>query len=165
MIIQCINCDKKFEVNSSLIPNTGRNIQCGSCYYTWFYKFISKTPFLKNQEVNNEINIKDLEIIENNDENFDQEVKGHKDIIINEHDLPIEAKNVKPPKVSTSSNFSLGKFFSYFLVGIISFVALIIILETLKSPLSNIFPSLELKLYNLFETIIDMTLFFKNLLV
>ena len=37
MIIQCINCNKKFEVDSSLIPNNGRNIQCGSCNHTWFF--------------------------------------------------------------------------------------------------------------------------------
>ncbi len=37
MIIQCINCDKKFEVNSELIPNNGRTIQCGSCNHVWFY--------------------------------------------------------------------------------------------------------------------------------
>ncbi len=38
MIIQCINCNKKFEVNSNLIPSVGRNIQCGSCNHLWFFK-------------------------------------------------------------------------------------------------------------------------------
>ena len=38
MIIDCINCSKKFEVNSSLIPENGRTIQCGSCNHVWFYK-------------------------------------------------------------------------------------------------------------------------------
>ena len=37
MIIQCINCGKKFDVNSDLIPNYGRTIQCGSCNHVWFY--------------------------------------------------------------------------------------------------------------------------------
>ena len=37
MIIECISCDKKFEVNSNLIPNSGRTIQCGSCNYVWFF--------------------------------------------------------------------------------------------------------------------------------
>ena len=31
MIIECISCNKKFEVNSELIPDSGRTIQCGSC--------------------------------------------------------------------------------------------------------------------------------------
>ena len=38
MIIDCIKCDKKFEVNASLIPDGGRTIQCGSCNHVWFYK-------------------------------------------------------------------------------------------------------------------------------
>ena len=38
MIIQCVNCNKNFEVKSSLIPKNGRNIQCGSCNHVWFYK-------------------------------------------------------------------------------------------------------------------------------
>ena len=37
MIIECINCNKVFEVNSELIPENGRTIQCGSCNYVWFY--------------------------------------------------------------------------------------------------------------------------------
>ena len=40
MIIECINCHKKFEVESSLIPESGRKIQCGSCNHIWFYKEI-----------------------------------------------------------------------------------------------------------------------------
>ena len=38
MIIECINCNKKFEVDPNLIPITGRNIQCGSCDHIWFFK-------------------------------------------------------------------------------------------------------------------------------
>ena len=38
MIIDCIRCTKKFEVNASLIPDNGRTIQCGSCNHIWFYK-------------------------------------------------------------------------------------------------------------------------------
>jgi len=37
MIIGCINCKKVFEINSELIPENGRTIQCGSCNYVWFY--------------------------------------------------------------------------------------------------------------------------------
>ena len=38
MIIECVNCSKKFDVNSDLIPSNGRTIQCGSCGHVWFYK-------------------------------------------------------------------------------------------------------------------------------
>ena len=37
MIISCISCGKKFNVNSELIPSNGRTIQCGSCNHIWFY--------------------------------------------------------------------------------------------------------------------------------
>ena len=37
MIIECINCNKVFEVNSELIPENGRTIQCGSCNHVWFF--------------------------------------------------------------------------------------------------------------------------------
>ncbi len=37
MIIECISCNKKFDVNSELIPSSGRTIQCGSCNHIWFY--------------------------------------------------------------------------------------------------------------------------------
>ena len=51
------------------------------------------------------------------------------------------------------STFTFGKFLSYLIVLIISFIALIIILDTFKVTLSIFFPNLELILYNLFETI------------
>ena len=51
------------------------------------------------------------------------------------------------------------------LVSIITCIAIVIIMDTFKSPLTNIFPGVELLLYNLFETIEDMFLFFKNLLI
>ena len=38
MIITCIRCDKKFEVESSLIPEKGRLLQCNSCNHQWFFK-------------------------------------------------------------------------------------------------------------------------------
>jgi len=53
---------------------------------------------------------------------------------------------------------------SYLIVGIISFVALVIVLDTFKSPLSNIFPNLEFFLLNLLESLTDIFLFFENLL-
>ena len=56
------------------------------------------------------------------------------------------------------------KFFSYLIVCIISFVALIILLDTLKTPLINVFPRLEIILFNLFETLQDIKLFIIDLI-
>ena len=63
MIIECINCNKRFEVNSELIPSSGRTIQCGSCNHIWFFdpqkiaskhnqKIPKQTPSQKKTETN-----------------------------------------------------------------------------------------------------------------
>ena len=62
------------------------------------------------------------------------------------------------------TRFSVSKFLSYFLVFLITFIALIIVLDTFKSPLSRVIPELEIFLYNFFETLKDLYLFIKNLL-
>ena len=72
---------------------------------------------------------------------------------------PLVNKNIKIYGLKKSSN----KFFSYLVVFIISFVALIILLETFKTPLINVFPGLEHILFNLFETLKDIKLFIIDL--
>ena len=42
MIITCPSCDKKFNVDASLIPKVGRNLQCGFCDHKWFYTLPKK---------------------------------------------------------------------------------------------------------------------------
>ena len=69
----------------------------------------------------------------------------------------------KRPK--KNSSLRISKILSYLIVIIISFVAVILIIETFKSQLINIFPGLELILYNLFESIKDIVLFIKDLSV
>ena len=146
MIIQCINCHKQFEVNASLIPNNGRNIQCGSCNHTWFFKD-------NDNQVSSEITIADNTNHSLND--YLEKKTSIKDVK--------EVKNLsKNPKKKSFLSFS--KILSYIIVIIISFIALVVILDTFKSPLINIFPNLELLLYNLFETIKDVILFIKNLI-
>ena len=46
MIITCPNCNKQFKIDNSLIPDEGRDLQCGSCNHIWFYNI---------QESNNEV--------------------------------------------------------------------------------------------------------------
>ena len=65
----------------------------------------------------------------------------------------------KETKVSKNTENTGNKFFSYLIVFIISFVAIIILLDTLKNPLINVFPGLEIILFNLFETLQDIKLF------
>ena len=158
MIIDCINCTKKFEVNASLIPDNGRTIQCGTCNHVWFYK-----P--KIEQSKNEIK---TEVSSSNSNN--NVLENKEDDHANEKLLKTdETKNTEPSSNELineikKTTFSVSKFLSYFLVFLITFIALIIVLDTFKSPLSSIIPGLEIFLYNFFETLKDLYLFIKNLL-
>jgi len=70
---------------------------------------------------------------------------------------------IKKQALKTKGNFSFSKFLSYIIVLIISFVGLIIILDTFKFPLYKIFPNLEFLLFSFFETLVDIRLFIKDL--
>ena len=162
MIIDCTNCSKKFEVDSSLIPENGRTIQCGSCNHLWFYK-----PQIDTQndetifDASENQNKSEIEISLTNkefDENYKNQTEKEK---INTNKKLISDK--LKDKNTTKKSSGISKFLSYLLVSIISFVALIIILDTFKSPLSNSIPGLEIFLYNFFETLKDLYLFIKNL--
>ena len=151
MIIECINCNKKFEVNSDLIPSSGRTIQCGSCNHVWFFNKKESENFKPNIDKTN-ISPKIIE-----SENVDKAPtkKTKKDVF---------SKSSEIIKYEKKSNFTFSKFLSYLIVIIISFIGLIIVLDTFKSPLYNIFPNIEFLLYNLFETLKDIKLFIKDLI-
>ena len=38
MIITCNNCNKKFDIDSNLISDKGRLLQCAGCDHKWFFK-------------------------------------------------------------------------------------------------------------------------------
>jgi predicted Zn finger-like uncharacterized protein len=158
MIIDCINCTKKFEVNASLIPDNGRTIQCGTCNHVWFYK--PKIEQSKN-EIKTEVSSSKSNniVVENKEDDHANEKLLKTD----------ETKNREPSSNDLineikKTTFSVSKFLSYFLVFLITFIALIIVLDTFKSPLSSIIPGLEIFLYNFFETLKDLYLLIKNLL-
>ena len=156
MIIECINCNKKFEVNPELIPEKGRSIQCGSCNHKWFYK-------KEEQETTSEIN--DVATVDEikQEIKITEDVADEKKIIEEIVEDKIEFKQNNEEKPLKKSNI-LNKIISYLIVAIISFVALIIVLDTFKTPLNNIFPNLELILFNLYETFEDIGLFLKDLI-
>tara|TARA_Y100000741_G_scaffold284390_1_gene224109 strand:- start:265 stop:792 length:528 start_codon:yes stop_codon:yes gene_type:complete len=174
MIVTCPNCKKKFTIDPSLIPVEGRDLQCGSCDKVWFYKVDdqSENPLTLNKDfINNETKPNFLkkerdEIIKNKDKD---------EIIENKVSLKTdktEKKDEKFEKISEKEktlatkkkkeNIS-SKFFSYLVVFTISFAALIVLVDTLKTPLINIFPGLEMVLFNLFETLQDIKLFIIDL--
>jgi predicted Zn finger-like uncharacterized protein len=164
MIIDCIKCTKKFELNASLIPDNGRTIQCGSCNHIWFYK--PKIVQSKN-EIKAEITSPKSKnnVLENKkDDQDNQKSSKTEETKIFENLANTEHSSNELINENKKTTFSVSKFLSYFLVFLITFVALIIVLDTFKSPLSSIIPELEIFLYNFFETLKDLCLFIKNLL-
>ena len=55
-------------------------------------------------------------------------------------------------------------FLNLLLVGIITFIALIVIIDTFKTPVSNFIPDINMYLDSLYETLLDIYLFTINLL-
>ena len=161
MIITCPNCNKQFKIDNSLIPDEGRDLQCGSCNHVWFYKIEEE-----NNEVlklNDEIISKDIEIKAEIKEEKKQPLEKIKTHVSNEKKVKISEKQKISHTSKTTKNKG-SKFFSYLIIFIISFVALIILLDTLKSPLMSVFPGLEIILFNLFETLQDIKLFIIDLI-
>ena len=164
MIINCPNCNKQFKINSSLIPDNGRDLKCGSCDHVWFYKIEDKNlePLsLKEDIINNEdkSDIVDKKIDQTNEVKKSSshskiDIKDKKDL-----DKIVDKQITSKNKTKNKS----GKFFSYTIVFIISFVALIILIDTLKTPLINVFPGLETILFSLFEMLKDIKLFIIDL--
>ena len=163
MIIECINCHKKFEVNSDLIPESGRNIQCGSCNHIWFFN-INNEEYSKNLESSSQEIATKFE--ENKNPNHQEigSINSDETEVIKNSNKTQKKSNLNKSESLAKSNFTLINLLSITLVLIISFVALITILDTFKLPLYNIFPQLEVVMFNLFETIIDISLFIKDLI-
>ena len=157
MIITCPNCKKKFNIDPTLINNEGRDLKCGSCDHVWHYKVedVNSTALTLNENIDNS----QTEPHENKTEN-DEIVKNNETISKN---LTYK-KQGKPNNLSLDKKKNIGsKFFSYLVVFFISLIALVILLDTLKTPLINIFPGLEVFLFSLFETLKDIKLFIIDL--
>ena len=164
MIIECLNCNKKFKVVDELIPDGGRLIQCGSCDHSWHYK--NENISLETLTTDNDNNQKIPVLGDIKKDNDNRNVADDDAPAIKKQETNTELtkvkKNIKIDNTKVEKN-RVVNFFSYLLVFVISFVALIILLDTLKSPLINFFPGLEIVLFNLFESLKDVKLFIIDL--
>ena len=149
MIISCDQCHKKFEIDSNLIPRDGRLLECGSCNHKWFYKQDIED---KTEEIIIEPQLKNIE-----EEDIDP---IRKDISqIKELDTSSEKKEI----IENKKIKKIGVL-NIIIVFIISFVALIILIETFKDPISAYIPSIKFILNSLYETLKDIILFFNDLI-
>ena len=149
MIITCPCGDKKFNVDASLIPNEGRTLQCGFCDEKWYFKLSDKK--LENDYIKKDIKIKKIDPQE--------KVPSEVDKIIS------EAEKIKSTDtISFSKNSENFKFINFLFLSIITFTALILILDTFKFQINDALPGFNLLLANFYESLKDIYLFFKDLI-
>ena len=157
MIISCENCNKKFEVSDNLIPEQGRLLQCSSCDHKWFFKKTEK--LIEKKEPKKIIKEDDNKILS---ETFVEKTIEKEEITsttLNEETLS-EIDDEEPQiKKDKKTNY-----LKIFIVIIITFVAIIIIIETFKHQISFIYPDIETLLSNLYESLRDINLFLRDLI-
>ena len=150
MHIECENCNKKFELDSNLIPENGRELQCGSCEHIWFFKkkinIIEKNEIIEDQNINIE------------KEQIKKKIKKVKKEL---HDDEKHKKEYNIDQKVEKKDYNILKIF---LVLIITFIAIIITIDTFKMQLSFLYPNLDNLLNNLYQSITDVVLFFKDLI-
>ena len=142
MIISCEACNKKFEIDSNLIPSEGRTLQCGSCEHQWFFK--------KKVE-------KKKIILEKSEEYIEKKLPEDTEELINEAEKAISKKNIIRSKKKTIS------ILSFLIVFVITLAAIIILADTFKNTIKIFIPGFDIILDNLYETLKDIILFFKDL--
>ncbi len=161
MIITCPNCKKQFKIDKSQIPTKGRNLQCGSCSHAWFYKIEDKRSEILT--LNDDLSNNEFETKKIKKNIVNKELKTNNKHIEKEKNLKKSQEKKKYTTNKVAEKNSGSKFFSNFIVFMISIAALIILVDTLKKPLINIFPGSEIILLNLFETLQDIKLFIIDL--
>ena len=155
MIINCPNCDKKFEIDKKLILPDGRLLQCGSCNHKWFFK-------IENNERNIEIEKKTITDT-TFDDNKNLSEKKEEDLVEEEHDdIEQSNKSKKDYNEKVQKNNDIN-YFKILIVAFISFAALILVLDTFKVQISVIIPNIQIILDNLYQSINDMKLFIIDL--
>ncbi len=144
MVIDCPDCNKKFDIDENLIPANGRLLQCGSCNYKWFFEL----------KINKDIK-PPKNILPEDTETIIQEAESGLEKKIDK-DIP---EKINKKKVRNNVNY-----LNVFFIMLLSTVALILILDTFEAQISLIFPDINLLLNNLYQSIIDIKLFTLDLI-
>ena len=147
MIIECPDCNKKFDIDQNLIPSNGRLLQCGTCNYKWFFKVN-----IVEKKTEKEIEILQKKVSDNKKQTSENLISN--------------STNVKIDKISSIKKKDKKNinYLNIILVIIISIAALIIFLDTFKNPLTSLFPNINFLLDNLYQSIEDVKLFIIDLI-
>ena len=121
MIITCVNCNKKFEIDSNLIPESGRLVQCSACNNQWFFK-----KEIQVSEQDNPVNDVNLPIDKNIDGKPNIEVpideSFNKDQVEKKKNLTVDMNIIQ--KKSETKSFRLLNFILVFIITIIAVMLL-----------------------------------------
>ena len=158
MIIECTNCIKKFDIDKGLIPDQGRLLQCSSCNHEWFFKSEAIPELVVPIKNDN------LKIFESKNTEYDDPIDADANININDKININPEEKIKKIIVKNLKNKKKHNILSLTVIFTISFVALIVLIDTFKYPLGKIVPNIEFLLYNFYESFKDMTLFFRDLI-
>ena len=149
MHIKCTNCQKTFQIDEKLIPDSGRLLQCGKCNHQWFFNKEKLEKIIDKQEDN-------LKQSDNEDIKLKKQIES--EILLKpEQDENNETITNKHKKQNNN-------FLNTFLVLIISFIAVVLIVDTFKIQITAFYPEIDDLLNSLYQTLTDINLFFKDLI-
>ena len=160
--------NKNFNLDEKLIPRSGRNLKCSSCGHIWHHKFnvnIDNNNRKISEDKNSKFDIKFSEIDKKDHENK----KNESSLDINKEGISekkIEDFKVlsKQKKVNDEKSSQIKMAFIYLIIVVISLLGLILLLDTFKYNLSNVFPGIIPLFNSFYETTMDLKLFFKDLI-
>ena len=153
MIITCPRCQKSFNIDEKLIPTEGRLVKCGACNHTWFFK---PTENIENKQ---DAATPNTTINEEENKEFIRVKRNNQTIKPKVYKTKGGKKYLPAIKKEKSKNFS-----KLFLVFLITIIAIVILIDTFKVPLSYIIPNINFYLDNLYQSLIDIKLFTINLI-
>ena len=165
MIISCPNCNKKFKIDQNIIPIGGRLLQCSNCKHKWHFKIEKKEKIddgsLKSEKVffenkSEQIKINSTENDSLIEENYKKELKKKEKVVK-------KTKKIKK-NINQNRKDKPTRFLNMIIILIISFVAIVIVLDTFRIELSKYMPFLNPILNSFYETIADINSFIKDLI-
>ena len=153
MIIVCPSCGKNFNVSDDQIPDKGRLLQCSNCKHEWFYtKNTIPVDDNKDELSKDDFTQESFGILDQEEDRYNEEIAEDKTV------------ELEKPKTSKKQEGKRLNFFKLLLVFVISFAAFILIVDTFIIQISEYVPFAEKYLDNLYQSIIDISLFFQNLI-
>jgi len=170
MIISCANCIKKFNIDEKLIPENGRLLQCSSCNHKWHYRIPEKENIINDNVI---LSAKNKQIINNDN----KEISINPSLIETSINKPLKKSNIKTyrklktkkqeldkEKKNIEKKNSLKNTLNALVVLIITFVAVILILDTFKNNIAHYFPIIIPMMDNLYQSLLDIRSFIKDLI-